>query len=353
MLLLALAVATAAGRIAPSALAADPVLIAAGDIASCSSTGARATAALLDALPGTVVTLGDNAYQSGTAAEFANCYDPTWGRRRADTRPAPGNHDYVTPGASAYYAYFGSAAGDPARGYYSYDLGTWHIVAINSNCSAIGGCGAGSSQEMWLRADLAAHPASCTLAYWHHPLFSSGSHGGQAYMQPIWNALYEAGADIILNGHDHIYERFGPQTPTGAADAAFGVREFIVGTGGASHYTVDKILPNSEARNTDTYGVLSLKLHPAGYDWQFVPEAGRSFSDNGSGTCHGAPPGSPLSAAGSGVEPPAGAADSADGKAPGSRSGTVWWWPVLALGGVVAIGAAAVAVRIAQRKRSG
>ena len=142
MLLLALAVATAAGRIAPSALAADPVLIAAGDIASCSSTGARATAALLDALPGTIVTLGDNAYQSGTAAEFASCYDPTWGRRRADTRPAPGNHDYVTPGASAYYAYFGSAAGDPARGYYSYDLGTWHIVAINSNCSAIGGCGA-------------------------------------------------------------------------------------------------------------------------------------------------------------------------------------------------------------------
>ena len=341
MLLLALAIATAAGRIAPSALAADPVLIAAGDIASCSSTGAQATAALLDALPGTIVTLGDNAYQSGTAAEFASCYDPTWGRRRADTRPAPGNHDYVTPGASAYYAYFGSAAGDPGRGYYSYDLGTWHIVAINSNCRAIGGCGAGSPQEMWLRADLAAHPASCTLAYWHHPLFSSGSHGAQAYMKPIWNALYEAGADIILNGHDHIYERFGPQTPSGAADAMYGVREFIVGTGGASHYTVDQILPNSEARNTDTYGVLSLKLHPAGYDWQFVPEAGRSFSDNGSGTCHEAPSGPP------------GASDGADAKASGSGSGTAWLWPALALGVSIAIGGVVLGVRVTRRKRPG
>ena len=333
--------------------AADPVLIAAGDIASCTSTGDEATSALLDALPGTIVTLGDTAYQSGTASEFANCYDPTWGRRRADTRPAPGNHDYVTLGASAYYAYFGAAAGDPSRGYYSYDLGSWHLVAINSNCSAVGGCGVGSPQETWLRADLAAHPTNCTLAYWHHPLFSSGSHGAQAYMKPIWNALDEDGADVVLNGHDHIYERFGPQTPSGTADATFGVREFVVGTGGASHYTVNQPLANSEARNTDTYGVLRLTLHASGYDWQFAPEAGHSFTDAGTGACHDLPPAVPQSVGGTTVEPPVGADDDAEANASTSGSKIEWSWGLLVGSVALAAGGIVLAARFARRKRSG
>jgi hypothetical protein len=289
--------------------AADPMLIAAGDIASCSSDGDEATAALLDGMTGTIATLGDNAYDSGTATEFARCYDPSWGQYRAATRPAAGNHEYVTAGAAAYYAYFGSAAGSASRGYYSYELGAWHIVVINSNCSAVGGCGTGSPQEVWLRADLAAHAAACTLAYWHHPLFSSGFHGAQAYMRPIWRALYEAGADVVLNGHDHLYERFAPQTADGDADAGFGVREFVVGTGGVSHYALNAILPNSEVRNTDTFGVLKMTLHASGYDWQFVPVSGRSFADRGSGACHGAPAPRSGGVTETATEPPAGADD--------------------------------------------
>ncbi len=268
----------------------DPVLIAAGDIASCASSGDEATAQLLDALPGDVALLGDDAYESGTAAEFSNCYDPTWGRRKADTHPAPGNHDYVTANGAGYYGYFGAAAGDPARGYYSYDLGTWHIVALNSNCAEIGGCGAGSPQEQWLRADLASDAAACTLAYWHHPRFSSGEHGSQAYMQPIWQALYDFGADVVLNGHDHDYERFAPQDPAGVADAAYGIREIVAGTGGKSHYPIATTIANSQAHEDGTFGVLALTLHPTGYDWRFVPEATKTFADSGSDTCHGAPP---------------------------------------------------------------
>ncbi|MCH7718695.1 MAG: metallophosphoesterase, partial [Chloroflexi bacterium] len=153
------------------------MLVGAGDIASCASSGDEATADLLDGIAGTVVTFGDNAYQSGTESEFADCYEPTWGRHKARTRPAPGNHDYITPGASGYFEYFGAAAGDPSKGYYSYDLGAWHVIAINSNCSQVGGCDAGSPQEQWLRADLAESPTSCTVAYWHHPRFSSSLHG--------------------------------------------------------------------------------------------------------------------------------------------------------------------------------
>ena len=352
-LLLAVLIVVLAARTAAPAHAADPVVIAAGDIASCSSKGDEATAALLDTLPGAVLTLGDTAYQSGTASEFANCYDPSWGRRRVDTHPAPGNHDYVTQGASAYYAYFGAAAGDPSRGYYSFDVGAWHVIAINSNCSAIGGCGAGSPQETWLRADLAAHPASCTLAYWHHPLFSSGSHGAQQYMAPIWNALYAAGADVILNGHDHIYERFGPQTPSGTADAEFGMREFIVGTGGASHYNVEQPLPNSEIHNTDTYGVLSMTLHSGGYDWRFVPEAGHSFRDSGTGACHGVPTAAQATGGTAAVEPPAGADDDGDPNTSVSGSSIEWWWGLLGGSIAVAAGGVVLGARIARRKRSG
>jgi hypothetical protein len=262
------------------------VLIGAGDIASCSSTGDEATAALLNGIAGTVITLGDNVYESGTASEFTNCYDPSWGRNKARTRPAVGNHEYLTSGASGYFGYFGATAGNPQTGYYSYDLGTWHIIVINSNCSKVGGCQAGSAQERWLRADLAAHPASCTLAYWHHPRFSSGEHGSATALQPIWQALYEANADVVLNGHDHDYERFAPQNPGGTLDQARGIRQFVVGTGGKSHYQITAPIANSEVYNDNTFGVLKLTLHTSGYDWQFVPEAGKTFSDTGGATCH-------------------------------------------------------------------
>ncbi len=267
--------------------AGDQVLVGAGDIAGCSSSGDEATANLLDTVAGTVFTAGDNVYDSGTASEFANCYDPTWGRHKARTRPSAGNHDYNTAGATGYYGYFGAAAGDPAKGYYSYDLGSWHVVAINSNCSAIGGCGAGSPQETWLRQDLAASTKPCTVAYWHHPLFTSGAnHSNATAMRPIFQALYDFDAEVVVSGHNHNYERFAPQNPTGGLDTAQGIREFVAGTGGRSHYGFGTTQPNSEIRNGDTYGVLKLTLKASGYDWQFVPEAGKTFTDLGSGTCH-------------------------------------------------------------------
>ena len=261
------------------------VLLAAGDIADCGSSGDEATAALLDTLDGTIITLGDNVYPSGTADQFAQCYEPSWGRHKARTRPAPGNHDYATPGAAGYYGYFGESAGDPSAGYYSYGLGAWHVVALNSNCREVGGCEAGSPQEQWLRADLAAHPAACTLAYWHHPRFSSGRHGSTAQMAAIWQTLYDAGADVVLSGHDHLYERFAPQDPSGAADPARGIRQFTVGTGGESFYNFRRVLPTSEVRHTGTPGVLKLTLYPASYDWEFVPVAGATFTDAGSDAC--------------------------------------------------------------------
>ena len=266
----------------------DPVIVGAGDIASCSSTGDEATATLLDNIAGTVITLGDNAYSNGTATEYTNCYGPSWGRHLARTRPSPGNHEYNTLNATGYYGYFGSAAGDPTKGYYSYDLGAWHIIVLNSNssCTTIG-CAAGSAQDTWLRADLAAHSNVCTLAYWHHPRFNSGaSHGNNTAVANFWDALYLYGADVILNGHEHVYERFAPQTPAAVADPTTGIRQFTVGTGGVSHYTFGTIQPNSEVRNATAYGVLKLTLHATSYDWQFVPVAGATFTDSGTGSCH-------------------------------------------------------------------
>ncbi len=262
------------------------VLVGAGDIASCASVGDEATAALLDEIPGTVFTAGDNVYDHGTPVEFARCYEPSWGRHRARTRPAPGNHDYGTPHAAGYFGYFGEAAGPSERGYYSYDLGAWHIVVLNSNCGAAGGCGPGSPQERWLRADLAAHPAACTLAYWHHPRFSSGPHGGSTAVRAFWQALYEAGAEIVINGHDHLYERFAPQDPDGRLDEEHGIRQFTVGTGGAGLYAVRRRAPNSEVVNTATFGVLKLTLYPDRYEWEFIPVPGGGFTDRGSGSCH-------------------------------------------------------------------
>ena len=262
------------------------VLVGAGDIASCSSDGDEATATLLDTIDGTVFTLGDHAYEAGTPIEFAACYEPTWGRHKSRTRPSPGNHDYLTPSASGYFDYFGPAAGDPDRGYYSYGLGAWHIIVLNSNCSDVGGCGPGSPQERWLRADLAAHPAACTLAYWHHPRFSSGTQGNEADVTAFWQALYEHGAEIVLGGHDHVYERFAPQKPNGEPDPVGGVRQFVVGTGGATrHRFAGPPAANNESRDDDTFGVLKLTLHPTSYEWRFIPVAGRTFTDSGRGRC--------------------------------------------------------------------
>ncbi len=262
---------------------ADAVLVGAGDIASCSSTGDEATANLLDSISGTVFTAGDNAYESGTASEFANCYDPTWGRHKARTRPAAGNHEYNTAGASGYYDYFGAAAGDPQQGYYSYDLGAWHIVVLNSNLNMA----TGSAQEQWLRSDLAAHPATCTAAIWHHPLFTSGQYApGVKSTQPLWQALYDSNAEVVVVGHDHDYERFAPQTASGTYDATRGIREFVVGTGGKNLRSFTSVQPNSEVRDTSTSGVLKLTLHATSYDWEFVPVAGHTFTDQGSQACH-------------------------------------------------------------------
>jgi hypothetical protein len=263
----------------------DPVLVGAGDIANCLSGGDEATAYLLDAIPGTVFTVGDNAYESATATEFTNCYDPTWGRHKRRTRPSPGNHEYHRPGAPGYFSYFGAAAGDSSAGYYAYDLGAWHIIVLNSEIAH----GAGSAQEKWLRSDLAAHPTICTLVYWHKPRFSSGWHGNDATLHAFWQALYEFGADVVINGHDHDYERFAPQNPEGVADPIFGLREFVVGTGGKSLRAFSTIRANSEVRDFSTYGVLKLTLHPTSYDWEFIPEAGKSFTDSGSTVCHRSP----------------------------------------------------------------
>jgi len=263
------------------------ILVGAGDIAACKDlSGAEATAKLLVQIPGTVMAVGDLAYPDGSKENFA-CYDKTWGRVKSRTRPAPGNHEFHAAGATPYFDYFGPAAGDPKTGYYSYELGTWHIVVLNSECEDVGGCEAGSPQEKWLRADLAVHPAACTLAYWHKPLFSSGSaHGNDPTVKPFWQALYEAKADIVIAGHDHDYERFAPQTPDAAADPARGIREFVAGTGGKNHRPFVEPKPNSELRDATAFGVLKLTLKPGAYDWQFIPEAGKTFTDSGSGTCH-------------------------------------------------------------------
>jgi acid phosphatase type 7 len=271
----------------PRGKAQSAVLVGAGDIADCSDlSGAEATAKLLEQIPGTVFAAGDLAYPNGSKENFV-CYDKTWGRVKSRTRPSPGNHEFHSSGATPYFDYFGAAAGDPKDGYYSYELGSWHIVVLNSECKEVGGCEAGSRQEKWLRADLAAHPAACTLAYWHKPLFSSGAkHGNDPEIKPLWQALYDANADVVINGHDHDYERFAPQNPDGIADPARGIREFVVGTGGKNHRPFGEPKPNSEVRDATAFGVLKLTLSEKGYDWQFIPEPGKNFTDSGNGNCH-------------------------------------------------------------------
>jgi acid phosphatase type 7 len=245
-----------------------------------------ATSNLLTSGPlAAVLTLGDNQYEDNAYSKYQVSYHPSWGRVKSLIRPGIGNHEYLTASAAGYFQYFGAAAGDPSKGYYSFDVGSWHLIALNSNCSQVGGCGSGSPQEQWLRADLAAHSNACTLAYWHHPRWSSGQHGSNTSYNAFWQDLYAAHADVVLNGHDHDYERFAPQAPDGSGNVN-GLREFVVGTGGKNHYGFTTVQPNSEVRNSDTYGVLKLTLHPTSYDWRFIPVAGRSFADSGTTSCH-------------------------------------------------------------------
>ncbi len=265
----------------------DPIVVAAGDIATCYNAGDEATANLLDNIGGTVLTLGDNVYQDGTLQEFADCYGPSWGHYKDRTRPSPGNHDYHTEGAEGYFGYFEKAAGEPGKGYYSYNLGAWHLVALNSNCEFLGSCGTGSAQVRWLKNDLMHNRQKCTLAYFHHPLFTSGKYRpGIPEVKALWEALYTAGADVVLNGHDHNYQRFAPQDPDGQADPERGIREFVVGTGGKSHYAILLPIANTQVYNDHTYGVLKLTLRPKSYDWRFIPVEGAQFTDSGSTRCH-------------------------------------------------------------------
>ncbi len=271
-------------------------LVGAGDIASCQAIeGAQATAKLIEQIPGTVFAAGDLAYEGGSAAQFRNCYGPTWGRFKDRTRPALGNHEYGDAAASAYFQYWGAQAGPAGKGYYSYDLGLWHIVALNTNCAAtgLGGCGAGSPQELWLRQDLGEHPNACIIAYGHHALFSSGlfkAHAIHPELRPLWRDLYAAHADLMLVGHEHSYERFAPQDPDGRSDPERGIREIVIGTGGRSHDPLGFGVANSEVRDTDTFGVLKLTLSPHGYTWEFVPVEGKAFRDSGVGVCHNKTP---------------------------------------------------------------
>ena len=262
------------------------VLVGAGDIASCSLDGDAATATLLDGIEGTVFTAGDNAYEDGSAEDFRDCYAPTWGRHLTRTRPAAGNHDWRTRDAAGYLGYFGARATNEDGGtWYSYDLGGWHVVVLDSDCDAVDGCGPGSAQGDWLADDLATSDARCTAAIWHHPRFSSGDHGGDTVVDPFWRALYAAGVEIVVNGHDHDYERFAPQDPGGAADDATGIREFVVGTGGAALKGFKTVAANSLVRASIAHGVLVLTLRTSGYDWRFASVDG-SFRDQGAGGCH-------------------------------------------------------------------
>jgi dipeptidyl aminopeptidase/acylaminoacyl peptidase len=285
----------------------DPVVAAAGDVACDSSqpgyndgygtatscreryTSNQMLKLDLDA----VLMLGDaHQYIEAPLSKFLESYDPTWGRLKPITRPAVGNHEYGTPGAAGYFDYFNGVgradgpAGLRGQGWYSYDVGAWHIIALNSNCNQVS-CVVGSPQEQWLRADLVAHPTRCTLAYFHHPLVSSGaSEGSIQGVQPLWQALYDAGADLVLNGHDHAYERFAPLTPTGAVDPVRGIREIVSGTGGKSHQGASALRPGSEVRDSTSFGVTRLTLRPTGYEWQFLPDTPGGFTDAGTANCH-------------------------------------------------------------------
>jgi hypothetical protein len=280
-----------------------PVIAAAGDVA-CDPENpsfndgkgkgdecrALSTKRLLDDLdPTAVLALGDLQYVNGTYGKFLRSYAKSWGLLRSITHPVPGNHEYLSSAvAGGYFRYFHGLAGAKGAGYYSYDLGSWHLIALNSECFAVA-CAKGSEQYNWLKDDLAGSTADCVLAYWHEPRFSSGPHGGTAAVLPFWRLLYRAGADVVLSAHDHIYERFRAQDPSGTRDAAFGITEFVVGTGGAEHYAIEDVQPNSARRRANAFGVLRLRLRADSFAWRFLATPGSSFSDSGTTDCHGPP----------------------------------------------------------------
>src|SRR5947208_7332521 len=277
-------------------------LVGTGNIARCDRTNDEATATILDRIAGTVFALGDGAYPNGTPTNYQNCYNASWGRHKARTYPGTGNHDYDSSATAAgYFGYFGAAAGDPTKGYYSYDLGAWHIVVLNSNTTYVS-TALGSPQETWLKADLAATTKKCILAMWHSPRFYSttaSSFSPTGYVKPFWDDLAAAHAQLIINGHMNDYERFAPQTSAGVADAVNGIRQFIAGTGGNNLDAANTlIIPNSEVRISKVYGVLKLTLGDGTYAWQFIPVAGQTASDSGSGTCYAPPPQAPAVNAG-------------------------------------------------------
>lgn len=278
----------------------DPVIAAAGDVACGTATPRSApckqmetSELLLELRPVAVLVLGDLQYEFGELSDFQRFYDLSWGRVKPISRPAPGNHEYETRDAGGYFDYWNGVgrtsgvAGNRGEGWFSFEVGAWHVISLNSNCDRIGGCGPSSPQVRWLRADLQAfRGAACTLAYWHHPRFSSGKTQSDGSYAAFWDALYEENADLVLVGHDHGYERFAPQNPSAQADPARGLRQFVVGTGGHSFQDFGTVRPNSEVRNNQTFGVFALRLRPRGYEWKFQPIAGSSFTDTGSGVCH-------------------------------------------------------------------
>jgi acid phosphatase type 7 len=265
-------------------------LLAAGDIAECDHRGDEATAQLLAEHPrATIAALGDLAYEHGSYEDFVRCFGPSWGRFRDRIRPTTGNHDHATRRASGYTRYFGDRAAAEAGFHYSYDLGKWHVVVLDSDCWRVGGCGPNDPQATWLRRDLRDHPARCTLAYWHRPPFSSGRYGDPKNtdrVRPLWRVAVEEGVDIVLTAHEHSYERFVPMDADGGRDDE-GTRLFVVGTGGGNLRKYHRPpLPTTVVRNDDTWGVLRLTLRAGGYDWKFLPVAGRRFTDSGTGSCH-------------------------------------------------------------------
>jgi len=270
----------------PSGEAPSIVLTGAGDIADCSLAGAEKTSDILLQQQGWFFTAGDNAYADGSRVDYSACYAPTWGRVRDRTiLPAPGNHDWDTKGAQGYLDYFGPVAAPNGVTWYSRDLGAWHVVVLDSECEKVGGCGANSPQGRWLTQDLASSTAHCTLAIWHKPRFSSGEHGNDPDVGPFWEALHQAGAELVINGHDHDYERFAPMDPSGNEQRPAGIREIVVGTGGGDLRQFTHEARNSEFRQAGAWGVLRLTLHPANYDWEFLPADGQ-VADSGSALCH-------------------------------------------------------------------
>lgn len=273
----------------PTPLPVEVILVA-GNIATCGTTDDEATAGLLDNLPGTIFTLGDNAFPNGSAEAYRDCYGPSWGRHKARTWATLGNHEYNSGTATASFDYFGDRAGPRDLGYYSLDLGNWHIIVLNINDKTVNDQVSfdGSAQDQWLQADLAANSKACTLAMWHNPRFFSSNTANwtrNEYLAGLWDRLYAAGVDVVLNGQQHQYERFPPMTATGVPDAARGIREFNAGTGGESAEMPIALAEHSEALSI-AFGVLKLTLEAGTYQWEFVPVVPGQFTDSGSGTCH-------------------------------------------------------------------